>query len=253
MEIQLLNKNDERIYPAKIYSLNTGNEISDLQEIWDMISRDGAIRVNGDMYSIDGNYIKLFSGVINGEDILSIVKINEDNLCLDKVFTLKEAAKKWFLADGSTIRKAIERDKFSSKEIKQSGSVWLITLEGMERVFGPMGIENYYVINQKELLSTLSKVYLKDIKEGFTNLTERDKEVLEAMEEKVINIFINGYRNLRDGKFIIVSNGVKEKPWQVINSFEEYMVFFNALEKNRLLTEERKINIVSKILKLYDV
>lgn len=248
MEIQIINKSDERIYPAKIYNLSTGVEMNNLEEIWNRIAIDGGINVKGDMYSIDGNYIKEFNGVIKKDELISIIKINDSNFCLDQVFTLKEAARKWLLADGSTIRKAIERDKFRNGEIKQSGSVWLVTSEAMERVFGPMGTDNCYIINQKELLSILSKVYLKDIKGGFSTLTERDKEVLEAMEKKATNIFMDGYINLRAGKIILVSNGAKEKPWQIIDSFEDYMVFLSVLEKRRLLTEERKLNIVKKIL-----
>lgn len=250
MEIQVLKKSDERIYPAKIYSLNSGIELNKLEEVWNSLEKDGGIQVKGDMYSIFGEYINVFSGRVNKDEIISIINIDEDGLCLDKVFTLKEAAKKWLLADGSTIRKAIEREKFKDSEIKQSGSVWLVTSDGMERVFGPMGIDNSYTINRKELFSILSKVYLKDVKEGFSSLTDRDKEVLEAMEKKVMNIFVNGYINLRDKKIIVISNGVKEKPWQIINSFEEYMVFLSILEKKRLLTEDRKINIVSQILAL---
>lgn len=252
MEIQIIIKNDELIYPAKIYGLNSGVEFKDLKEIWKSVSKDGGIYVKGHIYSIDGRFIKDFSGKIEEEQLLSIAYINEENYCLDNVFTLQEAARKWFLADGSTIRKAIEREKFKESEIKQSGSVWLVTSEGMERVFGPMGVDNSYKINQKELFTSLSKVYLKDVKEGLIDLTSRDKEILEALEKKVVNIFINGYLSLKDGKIIVISNGVKEKPWQIINSFEEFMVFLGVLEKKRLLTEERKINIIKQILSSED-
>jgi hypothetical protein len=248
MKIQVLTKNDKRIYPAKVYSLNSGVEFNSIEEILDSIDRDGKIKVEGDMYSIFGQFIEVFSGTIMKDELLSMININEDNFGLDKVFTLKEAAKKWFLADGITIRRAIERKKFKSGEIKQSGSVWLVTSEAMERVFGPMGVNNCYAINKKELFSILSKVYLKDIKEAFMNLSDRDKEILEGMESKAINIFIDGYRNLRDGKVVVISNGTKEKPWQIINSFEDLMLFLGILEKKRLLTEDRKINIISYIL-----
>lgn len=248
MKIQVLTKNDKRIYPARIYSLNSGVEFSSIEDILDSIKKDGKIKVEGDMYSIFGQYIKVFSGTIIEDELLSIININEDDFSLDKVFTLKEAAKKWFLADGITIRRAIERKKFKNGEIKQSGPVWLVTSDAMERVFGPMGVNNCYTINKKELFSILSKVYLKDLKEAFMNLSDRDKEILEGMESKVTNIFIDGYKNLREGKVVVISNGTKEKPWQIINSFEDLMLFLGILEKKRLLTEDRKINIISYIL-----
>jgi len=56
---------------------------------------------------------------------------------LNRVLTLNEAAARWKLADGATIRKAIERKRFNLLEIRKSGSIWLISLDGMERVFGP--------------------------------------------------------------------------------------------------------------------
>ena len=55
---------------------------------------------------------------------------------LDEVLTFTEAAMKWGLADGKTIRKAVERGRFEAYEIKKSGNVWLTTYEAMQRVFG---------------------------------------------------------------------------------------------------------------------
>jgi len=56
---------------------------------------------------------------------------------LSKVLTLSEAAQRWKLADGASIRKAIERKRFTEYEIRKSGGVWLIVHSAMERVFGP--------------------------------------------------------------------------------------------------------------------
>lgn len=55
---------------------------------------------------------------------------------LDEVLTFTEAAMKWGLADGKTIRKAVERGRFEAYEIKKNGNVWLTTYEAMQRVFG---------------------------------------------------------------------------------------------------------------------
>jgi hypothetical protein len=56
---------------------------------------------------------------------------------LSKVLTLSEAAQRWKLSNGASIRKAIERKKFKNHEIRKSGGVWLIAYSAMERVFGP--------------------------------------------------------------------------------------------------------------------
>ena len=61
---------------------------------------------------------------------------SEGMINLDEVLTFTEAADKWGLADGKTIRKAVERGRFEQKENKKSGNVWLTTYAAMQRVFG---------------------------------------------------------------------------------------------------------------------
>ena len=55
---------------------------------------------------------------------------------LTQVLTFSEAAEKWGFANGNTLRKAAERKKFNSDEIRKSGDVWLTTYQAMYRVFG---------------------------------------------------------------------------------------------------------------------
>ena len=55
---------------------------------------------------------------------------------LNQVMTFTEAADKWGFANGNTIRKAVERNKFLPAEIRKSGDVWLTTYAAMLRVFG---------------------------------------------------------------------------------------------------------------------
>ena len=60
---------------------------------------------------------------------------------LNKVMAVSEAAARWGLAD-VTVRHACTGYKkapprFTEDEVRQSGKVWLITVDGMRRVFGP--------------------------------------------------------------------------------------------------------------------
>lgn len=73
-----------------------------------------------------------------------------DSISIQEVYTLNEAAKIWGLADGSTVRKALERGKFEFEEAKKSESTWLVTLSGMMRLFGPPNEDQYerLIINQ---------------------------------------------------------------------------------------------------------
>ena len=63
------------------------------------------------------------------------------NDALAAVMTATEAAKRWGKAD-ITIRQACSGYKkspprFTSDEARRSGSTWLVTVDGMNRVFGP--------------------------------------------------------------------------------------------------------------------
>lgn len=59
---------------------------------------------------------------------------------IDEVMTATEAAEKWGIAK-VTVRQACSgysksAPRFTSEETRQSGSTWLVTVEGMNRVFG---------------------------------------------------------------------------------------------------------------------
>lgn len=68
---------------------------------------------------------------------------NNECVPIEDVYTLNEAAKLWGLSDGSTIRKAIERGKFYSHEVKKSEATWLITRTGMLRYYGPANEDEF--------------------------------------------------------------------------------------------------------------
>jgi hypothetical protein len=54
---------------------------------------------------------------------------------INDILTAPEAAALWSL-DVSTIKKACIAGKFTVDECRKSGSAWLITRSGMERVYG---------------------------------------------------------------------------------------------------------------------
>lgn len=59
---------------------------------------------------------------------------------IDEVMTASEAAQRWGLAK-VTVRQACSgyaksAPRFTKEEVRQSGSTWLITVAGMNRVFG---------------------------------------------------------------------------------------------------------------------
>ena len=52
------------------------------------------------------------------------------------VMVISEAAQRW-KKEVSTLRKACARGAFKTSEARKSGNVWLITQQGMARVYGP--------------------------------------------------------------------------------------------------------------------
>lgn len=74
---------------------------------------------------------------------------------LTQVLTFSEAAEKWGLASGNTLRKAVERKKFKPDEIRKSGDTWLTTYDAMERVFGQPRISSK-TISISEIISAIS-------------------------------------------------------------------------------------------------
>lgn len=55
---------------------------------------------------------------------------------LNKVYTLKEAAKLWGLSSSDLIRQKIARGRFPSDEVRKSADTWLITYDAMIREYG---------------------------------------------------------------------------------------------------------------------
>lgn len=56
-------------------------------------------------------------------------------MTIKDVMTVAEATELWNLGE-STIRKAIERERFTSLECRKSKGTWLVTKKGVERLFG---------------------------------------------------------------------------------------------------------------------
>lgn len=73
---------------------------------------------------------------------------------LTQVLTFSEAAEIWGLANGNTLRKAVERNRFLPGEVRKSGDVWLTTYDAMKRLYGEPKLTSM-MITQKELTTIL--------------------------------------------------------------------------------------------------
>ena len=79
--------------------------------------------------------------------------------------TFTEAADKWGFANGNTIRKAVERNKFLPAEIRKSGDVWLTTYAAMLRVFGQPRKLDEVITYQETVSYTHLDVYKRQVVE----------------------------------------------------------------------------------------
>ena len=93
---------------------------------------------------------------------------------LNRVLTFTEAAEKWGLAGGNTLRQAVLRGKFEPHEIKKSGTVWLTTYDAMYRVFGEPHAD-IFQIPLVEIIASLKKTQATD-RESF------NKRIAQALE-----------------------------------------------------------------------
>lgn len=173
MNISIITSENRRLYPALVYDCTDAeheNPISDVNDIYDLLYKNKYISVLSNQYDQYGSKLKSFEGHLEKSDIKAIFAVRQEESIknLNSVMTLSEAAEKWGLSNGSTIRKAIERGKFQSDEIKQSGSVWIITYSAMERVFGSIKdeyfsyIKNYY--SSKDMTKELSEKLIQELK-----------------------------------------------------------------------------------------
>ncbi|MGL4696435.1 helix-turn-helix domain-containing protein [Enterococcus larvae] len=100
---------------------------------------------------------------------------------LSQVLTFTEAAEKWQLAGGNTLRQAVARGRFHEDEIRKSGTVWLTTYEAMTRVFGPIPTSE-----EREPLILEQKLVYSALMEGrsSTAFQEVEKQAAFAFKEQ---------------------------------------------------------------------
>ena len=54
---------------------------------------------------------------------------------IHSVLTFAEAAERWNLNPAS-LRHAVRAGRFTEDEVRKSGKVWLVTVDGMKRLYG---------------------------------------------------------------------------------------------------------------------
>ncbi len=135
---------------------------------------------------------------------------------LNQVMTFTEAADKWGFANGNTIRKAVERNKFLPAEIRKSGDVWLTTYAAMLRVFGqPRKLDE--VITYQEIAELITDaVYLyKNVDLEMNSIFRR---IAGAIEK-------------RQTITVVESRNKSERILMVVKTRDDLEAFMNTLKR----------------------
>ncbi|MHC1684503.1 MAG: helix-turn-helix domain-containing protein [Clostridiaceae bacterium] len=243
--INIITNDNKRLYPAKVYEIEETEFIRpvfDIDDIIDTLNKRQRIYVVSDQYDQKGIELEVFNGVLNNYDIKVIYadNVSEQGRNLNSILSLSEAAKKWGLSDGSTIRKAIERGKFQKHEIKQAGDIWITTYSAMERVFGPVKIyeEDFVFYDEIELLN------YKDLLED----TQDNKAIVKMLKERFLKALIT-VRN-KNKVFIMIKGKEKDSIKRIINSEKEIFSYIDSFIKETVFISKVKDQISEEVEKL---
>lgn len=261
MFLQVITNTKERISPAKIFSINQDNQFFTSKEVYEYLEINEEIFIIGDKYNENGELLGTFISPLHTKNIFSIFTLHEENIDLEQILTLSEAAKKWGLADGSSIRKAIERNRFNPNEIKQAGSVWIITYTGMCRVFGDVKKGSYTIYNT-EFDFLLSRISIVDTYDNLSNFSSfifspKKKDDLinysnyDFNKKKLFSYFEDMKNSINNNSKIVFKTNYmgKEKIDKVIYTIEELINFVDILFNANKISKDLK-NEILKIITL---
>lgn len=253
-DICIITTENRRLYPAKVYD-TTDNQLTETVEsidnIYDVLYRRQSILVISNQYDQQGNKLNIFHGQLEKGDIKAMFAVNdeEDSRSLNSVMTLSEAAKKWGLSDGSTIRKAIEKGKFQKDEIKQAGDVWITTYSSMERVFGNIkNEENEYIIYD-DFENAIFKLYLADASLDYARGEVRERKLKENEEayQYIKEVFVKALNAVRNNRKIIIKKSRNNKVRQIINTEKELFMYLELLPWERVMTVKRNQKLLDDL------
>jgi len=244
MSINIITSENRRLCPAVVYHSEDDQlkePIITIDDIYDLLYKKQNILVLSKQYDQYGKELKVFHGQLEKSDIKALFVVNEEENKKDltSVMTLSEAAQKWGLANGSTIRKAIERGKFEQDEIKQAGDVWITTYSAMERVFGSIkNEENAYVIYDDFECVYLTRMYyqycnleyIKNVNSPYYN------KLLKDYEEKyqyVKGIFENAIKAIKSNEKVIIKKSRNNAVREILNTESEFFLYLDTFHSRR--------------------
>lgn len=139
---QVITHSLSRLWPVHLFARNAKDdgfvELRNLDEAADAILFNQGLYV----FELDDQTSPFSINKLRFIKIKNLVSLqgpipykSSNQLSIRDILSLSEAAKLWGLNDSSTLRKAMERDKFYESEVRKADTVWLITYPAMQRVF----------------------------------------------------------------------------------------------------------------------
>lgn len=246
MNVTIITSENRRLFPAVVYNIEDNEHkapISDIDDIYDLLYKDQNILVISRQYDQYGKELRIFNGQLQKSDIKALFAVKQEDVSKDltSIMTLSEAAKKWGLSNGSTIRKAIERGKFEQSEIKQAGDVWIISYNAMERVFGSIkNEENAYVIYDDFETVFLTKAYYEYAQLAYLRgpIYDAKSKDIENKYQYIKEVFIKGQNALRNNQKVIIKKSRNNQIRQVICTEDEFFLYIETFRSRRNLSPE---------------
>jgi hypothetical protein len=241
-----------RYFPAIVYDKDDADQKSPVvheEYVRELLARDGKLVIVANRFDQENNELSPFQGELNQDEILRITEVDysQDTVNLDMIMSLSEAAEKWGLADGASIRMAIERGKFKPNEIKRCGHVWIVTYHGMQRVFGAIEDNvNDISLSHVEIMSLFAQVIGACMAIGICAFLKRKEPEVRfseiAVAVKLKQIFKEALACIDRGGRVIVrlyivpdSSVIK----YILNNRQEFMQWIERMEYTGYRLDER--------------
>ncbi|MDD7793558.1 helix-turn-helix domain-containing protein [Clostridium sp. 'White wine YQ'] len=252
--ICIITMENRRLYPAQVYETKDNQlevPLLSIDAIYNLLYKRESILVLANQYDQMGMKLENFNGHLEKSDIKAIFMINdEENIRkINEVMTLSEAAKKWGLSDGSTIRKAIERGKFEQDEIKQAGDVWITTYSAMEKVFGNVKSEENEFIIYDDLESCIYKLYNKDGALDYLKDEELERRTKENdhLYQYIKGVFVRALDAIKKGRKVIIKNSRNNKIKQIMCTEKEFFSYIELLPHLRMMSMKRNEQLIDEL------
>lgn len=250
----IITMENRRLYPAQVYDTTNDQSletIASIDAIYDLLYKNQSILVLSNQYDQQGNKLEIFNGQLEKRDVKAMfsVKNEEHERDLNSVMTLSEAAKKWGLSDGSTIRKAIERGKFEQNEVKQAGDVWITSYSAMERVFGNIKNEEKEFIIYDDFENHIYKLYNNDAALDYLkgeSLENKSKEN-EEMFQYIKQVLLKALDAIRSNRKVIIKKSRNNKVRQIMCTEKELFGYVELLPILRMMSTKRNKQLIEAL------